>query len=136
MRQRGQGVGLHVEKSLLCHFKTLCWSHVLHLAQKRVHFLQKHIGALVRLALQQPDRRGLRSRTPHSKDSTQPRVWRGLGACVWGKLAREHGTCEGAGVMARVRLLPAGGSPRFHSMFCQRARARMDNKQRDSHFAR
>ena len=53
---------------------------------------------------------------------TQPRVWRGCGACVWGKLARKHGTCEGAGVTARVRLLPAGGSPRSHSMFCQRGK--------------
>lgn len=38
---------LHVKKSLLCHFKTLCWSHVLHLAQKRVHFLQKHVRTLI-----------------------------------------------------------------------------------------
>ena len=61
--QWGRRAGLHVEKSLLRHFKTLSWSHVLHFAHERVHLLQKHVRGVTRLTLQQSDRRRLRPAT-------------------------------------------------------------------------
>ena len=134
VRQRGHCVGLHVEKSLLCHFKTLCWSHVLHLAQKRVHFLHKHVSALVRLALQQPDRRRLRSRTQHSQVHTAARVARMRGVCLGQARAKARDLRwrgrDGAGQAAAGGRFP---EVPFHVL---PACARMDNNQRDSHFAR
>ena len=49
-------------------------------------------------------------------------VWVGLTSIYGVGRTQALKACEGAGVTARVRLLPAGGSPRSHSMFCQRGK--------------